>query len=103
VVVFSSKRRKNKMARLSRRTFFKQTTASVATMGLLGAAPILTSDPEGPEAAATELSTSTAELAEPMVAHVRDLATGEVSLMVGSQEIIYRDPELVMRLLRAAR
>jgi hypothetical protein len=91
------------MSKLSRRRFFKQTTASVATMGLLAAAPVLTSDPEGPEVVATELSTSTAELAEPMVAHVRDLATGEVSLLVGTQEITYRDPELVMRLLKAAR
>jgi len=36
-----------------------------------------------------------------MLAHVRDVATGEVSLMVGEREIIYRDPQLVMRLLRA--
>ena len=29
------------------------------------------------------------------------IQTGEVSLMVGTQEIVYRDPELVARLLRA--
>jgi hypothetical protein len=37
-----------------------------------------------------------------MLVHVRDLATGEVAMMVGSQELIYRDPELVSRLVRTA-
>lgn len=38
----------------------------------------------------------------PVVAHVRDLSTGEIALMVGEREFIYRDPELVARLLNAA-
>ena len=38
-----------------------------------------------------------------VVAHVRDLATGEVSVMVGTNEVVYRDPELVARLLGATR
>ncbi len=42
-------------------------------------------------------------LAGPMVVHVRDVATGEVSLLVGTTETIYRDRELVGRLLGAAR
>ena len=39
----------------------------------------------------------------PMVVHVRDVATAEVSLLVGTTETIYRDRELVGRLLAAAR
>jgi len=91
------------MAKLTRRGFLGQTTASVATLGLLAVAPLATvpemADVAASDAAATELSA--AELAGPMVAHVSDLATGEINLLVGTKEIIYRDPELVLRLLRA--
>jgi hypothetical protein len=41
-------------------------------------------------------------LAGPMLIHVRDLATAEIAMMVGTQELVYRDPELVSRLVRAA-
>jgi hypothetical protein len=96
------------MSKLTRRGFFKQTTASVATIGVLAAAPLLTVEPEVSDVATTEVSTATAALSEatlsePVVAHVRDLAAGEISLLVGNQEIIYRDPGLVMRLLQAIR
>ena len=92
------------MAKLTRRGFFRQTSASMATLGVLAAVPALsaaTDAPEVTEAAQADLAElSPALLSEPVVAHVRDLATGEVSLLVGTQEIIYRDPDLVMRLLR---
>jgi hypothetical protein len=75
---------------------------------VLAAAPLLTVEPEVSDVATTEASTATAALSEvtlsePVVAHVRDLAAGEISLLVGNQEIIYRDPGLVMRLLQAMR
>ncbi len=96
------------MVKLTRRGFFKQTTASVATIGVLAvgvlaAAPNLAAVVENsaPDVPAAETELSAATLTEPMLAHVRDVATGEVSLMVGEREIIYRDPQLVMRLLRA--
>jgi hypothetical protein len=38
-----------------------------------------------------------------VVAHVRDASTGEVSIMVGTQEVLHRDPQLVSRILAAAR
>jgi hypothetical protein len=92
------------MAKLTRRGFLGQTSAGVATFGLLAAVPLATSpemtDIAASDAAATELTA--AELAGPIVAHVRDFATGEIGLMVGTREIIYHDSELVARLLRAA-
>lgn len=87
------------MTKLTRRLFFRQTTASVATLGVLAAAPGLVAVSEEPQAVATDLSGLT--LADTLIAHVRDVATGELSLMVGTQEIIYRDPDLVMRLVKA--
>ncbi len=94
------------MAKQTRRGFLKQTSVGVATIGVLSTLPTLAvvSESEAPtvtSAAETELSA--AALSEPIVAHVRDLSSGEISLLVGTQEIIYRDPELVVRLLRAAR
>jgi hypothetical protein len=41
--------------------------------------------------------------AEPLIAHVRDLARGEISLMVGKEEVIHRDRDLAARLYAAAR
>ena len=89
------------MAKLTRRGFFKQTSVGVVTIGVLAAAP-LAADPEAPEAAVTELSTAASTLSEPMVAHVSNLATGEISLLVGTQEIVFRDPQIVLRLLQQA-
>jgi hypothetical protein len=42
-----------------------------------------------------------AAMAEPLVAQVRDFATGELSIMSGLNEVVVKDPQLVMRLLRA--
>jgi hypothetical protein len=39
---------------------------------------------------------------EPVMAYVRDAATGEVTVMSGTLETTYRDPALVKRLLKAA-
>jgi hypothetical protein len=44
-----------------------------------------------------------ATVMEPMVVHVRNTATGEVALLVGTQELVYRDHALVARVVQAAR
>jgi len=92
------------LAKLTRRGFIEQTTASVATIGVLAAVPTLVAAPEmtdvvASDTAAAELSATT--FAEPLVAHVSDLASGEVTIMAGTREIILRDTDLVMRLLKA--
>ncbi|MGZ3610030.1 MAG: twin-arginine translocation signal domain-containing protein [Ktedonobacteraceae bacterium] len=92
------------MAKLTRRGFIGQTTASVATIGILATVPTLASTPEMTDAvtsdtAAVELSSTS--FAEPLVAHVSDLASGEVTIMVGTREVILRDTDLVLRLLKA--
>lgn len=95
------------MAKQTRRGFIKQTSVSMATIGVLASIPGLNAIPAlataadsvAPDVSATELSATT--LAGPLVAHISDFASGEISLLVGTQEIIYRDPELVMRLLNA--
>ena len=43
-----------------------------------------------------------ARLAGPLVAHVRDLNSGEISLLVGTSHVIHRDRDLAARLYAAA-
>jgi hypothetical protein len=91
------------MAKLARRGFLKRTTASVATIGVMASVPAaLTAMSDAPQITETaQVDLSSFALTEgPMIAHVSNVATGEVSLLVGTQEIIFRDPELVMRLLK---
>jgi hypothetical protein len=88
------------VTKLTRRSFLKQTSVSAATLGLLPAIPALAAIPHSPEAAAPEMSaTSTG----PMVVHVSDIARGEVTLLVGAREVVFRDRRLVARLIKAAR
>lgn len=91
------------MAKLARRGFLKRTTASVATIGIMASVPValtaMTDAPQITETVQTDLSSLS--LAEgPLVAHISNLATGEISLLSGTREIVFRDPDLVMRLLK---
>jgi len=38
-----------------------------------------------------------------MIVHIRDVAAAEIGVLFGTQELIYRDPELVARLVQTAR
>jgi hypothetical protein len=51
-----------------------------------------------PEAAAFEGDAGASSLSEPLVAHVKDLGTGEISLFQGEREVIFRDPAIARRL-----
>jgi hypothetical protein len=98
------------MAEVSRRAFLTRSTAAVAAAGLATALPALPAavsavDAQAPavddsvSAADTELAAS----AGPIIAQVRDLASGEIGVFNGTREVIYRDPQLALRLLRALR
>jgi hypothetical protein len=89
------------MPKVTRRGFLTQTTVGAATIGALIAVPGLANVPDA--VAAPAFGLSRAELAGPVVVHVRDLSTGEIALMVGTREIVYRDSAFVKRLVRAAR
>ena len=81
---------------------------AVAAAGVLSSVPGLSSllgaaESEAPAADATVAGTDAgaASLSDPLVAHVRDLSTGEISLFNGTREVIVRDPQLANRLARA--
>jgi hypothetical protein len=109
------------MADLTRRGFLAQMsiTTGVGIAGGLGLQHVLTSQPESNAvsavpmaavppaspvdvAAAEVVSLDRVSLAGPMMVHVRDVPTGEIALMIGTQELVYRDPELVSRLVEKA-
>jgi hypothetical protein len=88
------------MAKLTRRDLIKQTSAGAAALGALAALPGLAEAQGAPEAHAAGLALT--DRNGPLVAYLRDVAGGEIGLLVGTREIIVRDPDLVQRLLKAA-
>ena len=82
----------------SRRGRFLSSSVGVAVVGAIAVVPgvasvlKLTQVPAGPRA----------KLAGPLVAHVRDLKSGEISLLVGTSHVIHRDRDLAARLYAAA-
>ncbi|WP_376795179.1 twin-arginine translocation signal domain-containing protein [Thermogemmatispora sp.] len=97
------------MPRITRRTFLKRTTIGMAAGGTL----VGTLEGAGPSAARSlpvDLPTtgeavgyqpvSASDSEEPLVLHVRQRSTGEVSILTGTREITYRDPGLVAHLLK---
>ena len=99
------------MGHLSRRSFLTKGSLAAATAGLLASAPA-TALPGLLAGAGAEADTALAEegaaelggeLEGTVVAHVRDLTTGEISIYSGTQETVIRDPGMAARLARAAR
>jgi hypothetical protein len=100
------------MSELSRRMFLKGGSAAIVAAGAISAIPGLpalvgVADTQGPADAATaEAGVADSEsvvMNEPLIAHVRDLATGEIGLFSGTREITLLDPQLASRLAQAVR
>jgi anaerobic selenocysteine-containing dehydrogenase len=88
---------------LSRRQFLKKSSVGVvagaaAIGGLAGMQP---ADARTRKDRASS-SKAVAASSDPIVAYVRPGAR-EVTVMVGTREVVHRDPELVRRILKAAK
>ncbi|HEY6399703.1 MAG TPA: hypothetical protein VIX82_19835 [Solirubrobacteraceae bacterium] len=81
---------------LSRRTFI-MTSAGVATA--VGA-PVAVALADKQHPVVTEPSAPTPR--EPVMAYIRDAKRGELTVVAGTTETTYRDPELVKRLMAIA-
>ena len=88
------------MPKLTRRSFLQQTPISAATLSLLPAMPAMAAVRHSQEAAAPQLSAASTG---PMVVHVNDVATGEMTLLVGARQIVLRDPQIVASFIEATR
>jgi hypothetical protein len=101
------------MSGVSRRVFLKSSSAAVVAAGAISAIPGLPAmvglvETQGPadvgasEAAATDAESS-GLMSEPLVAHIRDLGTGEIGLFSGTREVTVLNPQLAALLFRAMR
>jgi hypothetical protein len=95
---------------LSRRAFLLRGTVAAAAAGMVGSVPGFSALLAGSASEAPALETGAGEaeveaggLAEPLVAQVKDLNTGEISLFHGEQEIVIRNPAMARSLFAAAR
>ena len=85
---------------VSRRAFLSRGSLGVALAGAAAVVPGLSAvlKMPAPSFAVPAVPTTT----EPLVAHVRDFASGEISLMVGTEHVVLRDANLAARLYGAA-
>jgi hypothetical protein len=97
-------------AGVSRRTFLRGTTLTAAAVGIAASVPNLSGLLASGSAATPAIDESLVEadgeaagLSEPLVAHIKDVATGEISLFHGEQEVVVHDPALARRLATSAR
>jgi hypothetical protein len=81
------------MSKSSRRKFLIMSGAGAAAAGVAVAIP---------GHAATAKPVSTPADAAPLVAHISDPSSGEVTLLVGEHEVVVHDADLVGRITRAA-
>jgi hypothetical protein len=89
------------MEPITRRGFLGKTTLGAAAAGALLTVPTLAGAADASPASTEELEK--AKLAGPLVAHVRNISTGEVAVMLGTREFVFHDRRLVARLVKAAR
>jgi hypothetical protein len=92
------------MADLSRRTFLGA-SAAAAGAAVIGVPIATAAAGAGATATAPTVAAGAAVGAKatgPLVVFVPDAAAGDVSIMLGTKEVMYHDPDLVARLARAA-
>ena len=90
------------MAELTRRSFLTHASIGVAGGALAGGFTSVSGLSEIPLLAAPVPAAAATEPVHGLIAHVRNVSTGEISIMVGTQEVIRRDRSLALRLLDAA-
>jgi hypothetical protein len=98
------------MENVSRRGLLRNGSLAVVGVGFVGAVPAALAA-KAPDASAADRSPATASesaallagasLDGPLVAHVKDLSTGEIGVYMGTSEVTFRDPHLAAKLYRA--
>jgi hypothetical protein len=93
------------MENVSRRGLLRNGSLAVVGAGLVAAGPAALAL-RAPDASAADRPQSAAlptgaSLDTPLVAHVKDLRTGEIGVYLGTSEVTFRDPHLAAKLYRA--
>ena len=93
------------MENVSRRGLLRNGSLAVIGVGLVGAVPAGLA-PKGSDASAADPSPESAALLTgasldgPLVAHVKNLSTGDIGVYMGTSEVTFRDPHLAAKLYR---
>lgn len=92
------------MSQVSRRTFLRQASVSAAAVGVAATVPSFLRNGVKPSKSAATPAIRTGRIAQdgPMVAHIDDVSSGEIHLLMGTRQVTYRNPELAQQLLQAA-
>ncbi|GAC1392398.1 MAG: hypothetical protein NVS4B11_20000 [Ktedonobacteraceae bacterium] len=88
------------MAKMTRRTMLWATSASVAALG--GAAALIANNERGKTVEAAASTTTGANANGPLAVFIPDATKGEVHVMLGEQEFVTQNPDLVRQLLSMA-
>lgn len=96
------------MIGFSRRLFLKRGSIAVAMAGAAATSmPLAAEVATAPSAAETTTGAGevpdAVRMGEDLVAHVRDLASGEINLYIGQRQVVLNDPALARALFRATR
>jgi hypothetical protein len=102
------------MEPVSRRLFLVRSSLAAAAAGAAASIPGLVNvlgeaDGAAPtvDAGTADTQTAVSDVAsadsQPLIAHVRDLQTGEIGIFSGGREVVIRDPQLANRLLGASK
>ena len=98
------------MSELSRRAFLIRGSMGAAAIAVGTALPgmsgfLTEAEGEAPAAddAATTAVAGTPTMTQPLIAHITDLQSGEMSLYMGEREFTINDPGLASRLFGAAK
>lgn len=95
--------------RLSRRNFLRRGAFTTAAVAVASSVPglstlIATTAADGPAVdSGVSDAADSGPLADPLVAQVKDLSTGEISLFQGEREVVVHSPALARGLMSAAR
>ncbi|HEV2370126.1 MAG TPA: hypothetical protein VGR90_09630 [Acidimicrobiales bacterium] len=79
-------------------TMAAATAAATAPAGLV---PVILTAGEDAPLTEDEISAAAGSGDGVLIAHIRDLANGEISVFSGTQEVVIRDPRVAARIARA--
>jgi hypothetical protein len=91
------------MESIDRRRFLLQSGAAVAAAGVASTVPLNAAGALSKGRATHAKVPEGATLDEPVVAHLRNLRTGEVALFKGHREVLVKDKHLAALLFNATR
>ncbi len=87
----------------NRRDFLKHASVAAAVAGVAVTAPLSIADAAGADEKKMPAVSTSTRVDEHVVAHLRDVQTGEVAIYAGNREITVKDKRLAALLYKASR